>query len=105
MHAQVRDEVPSPSHIHTDRLLSGASARDVGFDYLRAFIILLVLLHHSVLAYAVLWPVQPETFKILPAPIVDSQRWAGFDIITAFNDTFFMALMFLLSGLFVSGRA
>jgi peptidoglycan/LPS O-acetylase OafA/YrhL len=81
--------------------LSDASARDASFDYLRAFIVLLVLLHHSVLAYAVLWPAQSKTFEILPAPIVDPQRWAGFDVLTTFNDTFFMALMFLLSGLFV----
>jgi peptidoglycan/LPS O-acetylase OafA/YrhL len=81
--------------------LPAASARDASFDYLRAFIVLLVLLHHSVLAYAVLWPAQPRTFSILPAPIVDPQRWAGFDVLVIFNDTFFMALMFLLSGLFV----
>jgi peptidoglycan/LPS O-acetylase OafA/YrhL len=37
----------------------------------------------------------------LPAPIVDAQRWGGFDLLAIFNDTFFMALMFLLSGLFV----
>jgi peptidoglycan/LPS O-acetylase OafA/YrhL len=80
--------------------LPAASARDASFDYLRAFIVLLVLLHHSVLAYAVLWPVQPRTFSILPAPIVDPQRWAGFDVLAIFNDTFFMALMFLLSGFF-----
>jgi len=76
-------------------------ARDASLDYLRAFIVLLVLLHHSVLGYMVLWPAQPGTFKILPAPIVDPQRWAGFDFLVIFNDTFFMALMFLLSGLFV----
>jgi peptidoglycan/LPS O-acetylase OafA/YrhL len=81
--------------------LSDASARDASFDYLRAFIVLLVLLHHSVLAYAVVWPAQSRTFEIVPAPIVDPQRWAGFDVVTTFNDTFFMALMFLLSGLFV----
>jgi peptidoglycan/LPS O-acetylase OafA/YrhL len=81
--------------------LPAAGAREVSFDYLRAFIVLLVLLHHSVLAYAVLWPAQPRTFRILPAPIVDPQRWVGFDVLAAFNDTFFMALMFLLSGLFV----
>src|SRR5450756_1644278 len=81
--------------------LSDADTRDVSFDYLRAFIVLLVLLHHSLLAYAVLWPAQSRMFEILPAPIVDSQRWAGFDVVTTFNDTFFMALMFLLSGLFV----
>lgn len=80
---------------------SDASARDASFDYLRAFVVLLVLLHHSVLAYAVLWPAQPRTFGILPAPIVDPRRWAGFDVLASFNDTFFMALMFLLSGLFV----
>ena len=76
-------------------------ARDASLDYLRAFIVLLVLLHHSVLAYADFWPAQPKTFTILSAPIVDLQRWAGFDVIAMFNDTFFMALMFLLSGLFV----
>src|SRR5260370_1673 len=95
---------PVKAWIHTGKAnpLPAASARDASFDYLRAFIVLLVLLHHSVLAYAVLWPAQPRTFRILPAPIVDPQRWAGFDVLAAFNDTFFMALMFLLSGLFVS---
>jgi peptidoglycan/LPS O-acetylase OafA/YrhL len=81
--------------------LPAAAARDASLDYLRAFIVLLVLLHHSVLAYAVMWPAQPGTFQILPAPIVDVRRWAGFDVLAVFNDTFFMALMFLLSGLFV----
>ena len=81
--------------------LSAASARDASFDYLRTFIVLLVLLHHSVLAYAVMWPAQPRTFTIFFAPIVDPQRWLGFDVLAIFNDTFFMALMFLLSGLFV----
>ncbi len=32
---------------------------------------------------------------------MDSQHWAGFALFTGFNDTFFMALMFFLSGLFV----
>ena len=91
--ARILTDKPNP--------LSDASARDASFDYLRAFIVLLVLLHHSVLAYAVMWPAQPRTFSILPAPIVDPQRWAGFDVLAIFNDTFFMALMFLLSGLFV----
>jgi peptidoglycan/LPS O-acetylase OafA/YrhL len=81
--------------------LPAAGARDVSLDYLRAFIVLLVLLHHSVLAYAIMWPAQPKSFGILSVPIVDPRRWAGFDVLAAFNDTFFMALMFLLSGLFV----
>jgi peptidoglycan/LPS O-acetylase OafA/YrhL len=93
--------VKTPIHTGIANPIADASARDPSFDYLRAFIVLLVLLHHSVLAYAVMWPVQPSTFRILPAPIIDPQRWAGFDILAIFNDTFFMALMFLLSGLFV----
>jgi hypothetical protein len=35
------------------------------------------------------------------APIVDTERWRGFDLLTLFNDIFFMSLMFFLSGLFV----
>jgi peptidoglycan/LPS O-acetylase OafA/YrhL len=98
-----KGEALSLDRDHTDKAtpLSDASARDSSFDYLRAFVVLLVLLHHSVLAYAVMWPAQPRTFNILHAPIVDPQRWAGFDVLAIFNDTFFMALMFLLSGLFV----
>jgi len=51
--------------------------------------------------WGISWPAQPKIFTILSAPIVDLQRWAGFDVIAMFNDTFFMVLMFLLSGLFV----
>lgn len=70
------------------------------FDYLRTFAILLVLLHHAILAYvtfAQLNPATPFTF----APVVDSQKWSGFDLIALFNDTWFMALLFFISGLFV----
>jgi peptidoglycan/LPS O-acetylase OafA/YrhL len=93
--------VKSRAHAGEVNIPATAGVRDASLDYLRAFIVLLVLLHHSVLAYAVMWPAQPRTFNILPAPIVDPQRWAGFDVVAVFNDTFFMALMFLLSGLFV----
>jgi peptidoglycan/LPS O-acetylase OafA/YrhL len=31
----------------------------------------------------------------------DSQRWLGFDLVVLFNDSFFMAFMFFISGLFV----
>jgi peptidoglycan/LPS O-acetylase OafA/YrhL len=82
------------------RSLSASRTRDASFDYLRAFIVLLVLLHHSVLAYAIMEPAQSRTFQIVSAPIVDLRRWAGFDILAIFNDAFFMSLMFLLSGLF-----
>jgi len=35
------------------------------------------------------------------SPIVDSAKWAGFDVIVLLNDTFFMPLLFFVSGLFV----
>lgn len=77
------------------------SGRRVEFDYLRAFVVVLVVWHHAILAYAAfsfMNPANPiETFS----PVVDSRRWAGFDLMAGFNDTFFMALMFFISGLFV----
>jgi Acyltransferase family len=33
----------------------------------------------------------------------DRMRWLGFDLVVLFNDSFFMACMFLISGLFVHG--
>jgi hypothetical protein len=34
-------------------------------------------------------------------PVVDAERWSGWMWLTGWNDTFFMALLFFLSGLFV----
>jgi fucose 4-O-acetylase-like acetyltransferase len=65
-----------------------AASRIVPFDRARTFIILLVLLHHSVLNYT--WFGNG-----------DRMRWLGFDLVALFNDSFFMALMFFISGLFV----
>ncbi len=78
----------------------------VAIDYLRTFITVLVVAHHSVLAYVSYLPSAPAAFTKQPYlwgayPVVDSQRWGGFDIFAAFNDAFFMSLMFLLAGLFV----
>ena len=78
-----------------------ATSRIVSFDYARTTAIILVLLHHALLAYttfAYLNPANPiETFS----PVVDSQRWSGFDLIVLFNDTYFMALLFFISGFFI----
>lgn len=82
--------------------------RNVAIGYLRGFVTLLVLLHHSVLAYATMVP-KPGTQFGSPLllwtafPVVDSAKWPGFDFITGFNDIFFMSLMFFISGLFVPG--
>ena len=80
--------------------------RNVAIGYLRAFVTLLVLLHHSVLAYATMAPKIARPFTTLPLiwpafPVIDSAKWTGFDVIAGFNDVFFMSLMFLISGLFV----
>jgi len=64
------------------------AARIVAFDRARTFITLLVVIHHSVVNYT--WFGNG-----------DRMRWLGFDLVVLFNDSFFMACMFLISGLFV----
>jgi glucan biosynthesis protein C len=73
---------------------------------LRAFVILIVLAFHSVLAYLGSLPAVQEPFDSPPygwqaIPIVDSHRWFGFDLFCAFQDVYLMTFMFFLSGLFV----
>jgi peptidoglycan/LPS O-acetylase OafA/YrhL len=65
-----------------------APARIVAFDRARTIITLLVLVHHSVVNYTHFGS-------------GDRSRWLGFDLVVLFNDSFFMACMFLISGLFV----
>lgn len=68
-------------------------------SYLRALVTLLVVAHHSALAYV--------TFKLpgdrfaTAIPVTDARKWSGFDLFVGWNDVFFMALMFFISGLFV----
>src|SRR5260370_6618685 len=78
----------------------------LALDNLRAFVILLVLSFHSVLAYLQFLPASPYPFHSPPyqwraIPIVDSHRWLGFDLYCAWQDVFLMSLFFFLSGLFV----
>ena len=68
--------------------VSTASARITALDRARTFITLLVVLHHSVVNYTYFGT-------------GDRARWLGFDLVVLFNDSFFMACMFLISGLFV----
>ena len=65
-----------------------ASTRLVALDRARTFITLLVLIHHSAVNYTHFGN-------------GDKMRWLGFDLVVLFNDSFFMACMFLISGLFV----
>jgi surface polysaccharide O-acyltransferase-like enzyme len=64
------------------------AGRVAALDRARTFITLLVLLHHSVVNYTYFGS-------------GDRMRWLGFDLVVLFNDSFFMACMFFISGLFV----
>jgi Acyltransferase family len=81
-------------------------ARNVAIGYLRGFLVVLVLAHHSVLAYIDSPPPQATSLLIQPPywrafMVVDPHHWVGFSLFTGFNDDFFMSLMFFVSGLFV----
>lgn len=75
--------------------------RDVSIDYLRTAITLLVLAHHSAMAYATWASFNRKAPLLSTSPVVDPTRGAGFDLFIQFNDGFFMSLMFFISGLFV----
>jgi hypothetical protein len=70
------------------RAMPKAATRNAALDRARTFITMLVLIHHSVIAYTYFGH-------------TDRQSFLGFDCVVMFNDSFFMAAMFLLSGLFV----
>jgi Acyltransferase family len=65
-----------------------APMRINALDRARTVITLLVVLHHSVINYTHFGH-------------GDRMRWLGFDLVVLFNDSFFMACMFFISGLFV----
>src|ERR1700755_1225449 len=65
-----------------------APARIAALDRARTLITLLVVLHHAVINYSYFGN-------------GDRMRWLGFDLVVLFNDSFFMACMFFISGLFV----
>jgi glucans biosynthesis protein C len=69
-------------------------------DNLRTCMIVLVVAHHSSLAYTSFAHFDKNTYIDSTAPVVDPSRWVGMDIFENFNDIFFMSLMFLISGLF-----
>ena len=79
---------------------------NISIGHLRAFITLLVVAHHAILAYHSFALAPPASLTAEPRlwqafPVVDAQRSGLFTALVSFNDTFFMALMFFLSGMFV----
>jgi peptidoglycan/LPS O-acetylase OafA/YrhL len=77
--------------------------RNRAFDGLRSFAIILVILHHSILAYSTFVEFNDENPVKNVSPIVDSDTFPWFNLIISLNDTFFMFLLFFVSGLFVWG--
>ena len=82
---------------------------NIPFAYLRAFIVVLVILHHAACAYLP-WivPESPASSFVghmqsvhAISPVNDPHRSVILLILVSFNDKFFMSLMFFLSGLFV----
>src|SRR5436309_11728848 len=65
-----------------------AKARNLALDRARTFLTLVVLLHHAVIPYTYFGHTDPKS-------------WIGFDAVILATDSFFMAMFFFLSGLFV----
>src|SRR5262245_42044027 len=82
------------------------SPRSVPLALLRTSLVLLVVAHHAVLAYHGYAPrpgepLSPTTRGWSAFPVVDDAIWPGIEVFAMANDGFFMALMFLVSGVFV----
>jgi hypothetical protein len=77
----------------------------LALNNMRGLVIVLLVAFHSVLAYlgsleATVFPFDDAPYKWRAFPVIDSQRWFGFDIFCAWQDVYLMSLMFFLSGLF-----
>ena len=62
--------------------------RNIALDRARTFLTIVVLIHHAVIPYTFFGHTDPK-------------NWIGFDAIVLANDSYFMAMFFFLSGLFV----
>ena len=68
--------------------MPAAASRNLPLDRARTFLTLVVLLHHAVIPYTHFGHTDPKS-------------WIGFDAVVLATDSFFMAMFFFLSGLFV----
>ena len=78
----------SHSGLVETRAAPRAKVRDASIDRARTFLTLVVLIHHAVIPYTYFGH-------------TDAKSWIGFDVIVLATDSFFMAMFFFLSGLFV----
>src|SRR3979490_1499677 len=65
-----------------------AKVRNASIDRARTFLTLVVLVHHAVIPYTYFGHTDPKS-------------WLGFDVVVLATDSFFMAMFFFFSGLFV----
>jgi len=79
---------------------SSIPGRTQWVDHLRSFITLLVIAHHAALAYTSFSVFNKDAYILSTHPVVDVHRWSVLDIFAGYNDSFFMPLMFLISGMF-----
>src|SRR4051812_36227733 len=70
------------------KVASKATTRNTALDRTRTFLTLVVVLHHAIIAYTYFGHTDPKS-------------WPGFDGVVLATDSFFMAMFFFLSGLFV----
>lgn len=82
------------------------SKTSFALNNLRGYAVLIVVAFHSSIAYvsnqpAAALPFDQPPYAWIANPIVDSDRWLGFDLFCAFTFLHMMQLMFFLSGLFV----
>jgi Acyltransferase family len=79
----------------------------VPLSNLRAVVILIVVAFHAVLPYLASQPAEPFAFDAAPYrwvafPIIDRERFFGFDLFCAWQDVSLMTLMFFLAGVFTA---
>ncbi len=76
-------DAPAQSHA-----VPKTATRNFALDRARSFLTLVVVLHHAVIPYTHFGH-------------TDGKSWIGFDFVVTATDSFFMAMFFFLSGLFV----
>lgn len=80
--------ISSPVPSAEVRAAPNTKARSASLDRARTFLTLVVLVHHAVIPYTYYGHTDPTS-------------WPGFDVVVLATDSFFMAMFFFLSGLFV----